>query len=297
MFILRAESSASPDLASGWMSAEVTTAATNVLTFTYEFDSAGVNDVPGESWLSVYVDRDGDATFTDADLIYNKDELVASRVATPDNPDGTTVYPYTVSIPLDVDLAPGLRRVAFRIDAQERIDDLHSGTQSELRVSTVVFGTGPTSPPAGVPVPIRTMHIRPAKIFRFTARGTIPLPDPAFDDPRQVGASLRFGGATGGQTYELPPSCWRGLGPDRNGARGFKCRDAACERVVVKADVIRATCKLDTGDFGPLPEAGPVDVELSIGTTRYCGECGGTPKGKPSTQFKRTDCPVPVVCP
>jgi hypothetical protein len=47
-----------------------------------------------------------------------------------------------------------------------------------------------------------------------------------------------------------------------------------------------------------LPEAGPVDVELTVnGAGAYCGQCGGTAAGKAAKVFKRKRCPAPPACP
>lgn len=62
--------------------------------------------------------------------------------------------------------------------------------------------------------------------------------------------------------------------------------------------VITGVCRGATGTF-TLPEAGPVDIVLTVGTgtTRYCGRCGGTAQGDPATVFKHKGCGTPAACP
>src|SRR5262249_20120794 len=101
---------------------------------------------------------------------------------------------------------------------------------------------------------------------------------------------------TGGQTYALPPAGWRNQGSGPNGFKGFAFKGTLCTRVKIKQRVIRATCKPDTGDFGPLPEPGPVSIVLAIGkgNARYCGSFGGSPTGNRGKEFKRRDCEAPT---
>jgi len=145
------------------------------------------------------------------------------------------------------------------------------------------------------PIPAKVAIVKPAKLFKFLARGTFTLPNPGADNPMTEGGSLSFIGSTGERTYDLPTSCWRGLGGD--GSKGFKCKDATC-KVAVKEKVIKVVCKPDTGDFGPLPDGGPVDVTLSIGNgpTKYCARCGGAARGNEARIFKRKSCAMPAVC-
>jgi hypothetical protein len=117
------------------------------------------------------------------------------------------------------------------------------------------------------------------------------------DDPTTGGGSLAIIGSTGSRTYDLPPACWKAVG-----AKGFTCKGEACRVSILakkKARVIKAMCKGDTGDFGPLPEPEALSVVLTIGagTTRYCGSCGGSPKGNASRVLKRIRCAAPAACP
>lgn len=148
------------------------------------------------------------------------------------------------------------------------------------------------------PIPVKVAMIKPPQSFKFVAKGDFPLPDPAVDNPTVAGGSLSFSAASGGgQIYDLPPACWRGLGPGGDGSKGFRCDDTNC-KVIVTARAIKGSCKADTGTFA-LPEPGPVAIHLSIGpgSTRYCAQCGETPKGNPDKIFKHVACPAPAVCP
>jgi hypothetical protein len=147
-------------------------------------------------------------------------------------------------------------------------------------------------------IPAKVAVIKPGKLFKFVSTGTFTLPDPGTDNPTSEGGSLCFQGTTGGKTYTLDAACWKGLGPGGDGSKGFKCKDATCKAVIVKENVIKGVCKPDTGDFGPLPEPGPVVILLAVGsgTTNYCAECGGTPKGNDAKIFKRKECAAPGAC-
>jgi hypothetical protein len=175
-----------------------------------------------------------------------------------------------------------------------------STTSSTQTSSTTTTSSSTTSTLAGgLLIPVRVALVRPGSLFKFVAKGTFTLPDRATDHPAAEGGSLSFSGTTGGQSYALDAGGWRGLGPGGDGTRGFRFRGDPCRLVLVKPKGIKAVCRTDTGDFGPLPEAGPVDIVLAIGsgTTRYCGRCGGTAVGSPETLFKRKLCDPPPECP
>jgi hypothetical protein len=133
---------------------------------------------------------------------------------------------------------------------------------------------------------VKVMIVKPGQLFKFVAKGTFPLPDPSTDDPTTGGGSLEFAGGTGGQTYALAANGWQAL------SAGFKFRGDPCKVVIVKEHVIKGVCQPDTGDFGPLPEAGAVTLSLSLGSgaTPYCASCGGAARGNPDRIFKRKDC-------
>jgi hypothetical protein len=152
------------------------------------------------------------------------------------------------------------------------------------------------APPGPIPVKIAT--IRPGKLFKFMATGEFRLPDPVLDNPAMAGGTLSFSGQfEEGGSYTLPPDCWRGLGPGGDGSKGFRCKDKIC-RVMVTEKLIKAVCKGDTGNFS-LPDPGPVAIRLGVGmgTTHYCAQCGGTPRGNANRIFKQMNCAAPVACP
>ena len=162
--------------------------------------------------------------------------------------------------------------------------------------SSDIFALRFAAPPG--PIPVKVAIIKPDKLFKFVAKGTFTRPNPMVDNPTAEGGSLSFAGMLGGgQTYPLPPDCWKGLGPGGDGSKGFKCKGTTC-KVTVKEKIIKGVCRLDTGT-AVLPELGPVSIVLTVGTgtTRYCGLCGGTPKGDPNKVFKQTTCPAPLACP
>ena len=122
------------------------------------------------------------------------------------------------------------------------------------------------------------------------------MPDRATDDPRTEGGTLVFVGTTGGATYALGASGWRGLGPGKDGSKGFRFEGFPCRAIVVKANALKGVCRNDTGTIG-LPEPGPLSVLLTIGDgPRYCGSCGGVVKGKETVLFKRKSCAAPASC-
>ena len=147
------------------------------------------------------------------------------------------------------------------------------------------------------PIPVKIAVVKPGKLFKFVAKGDFVLPDQTFDFPTNGGAELILTGLSGGgRSYVLPPDCWKGLGPGGDGSKGFKCKGVPC-KVTGKQKVIKGVCRDDTGDI-TVPQSGiGIQLILGTGTTRYCGLCGGTPKGNPDTVFKHKDCAAPLLCP
>jgi hypothetical protein len=113
-------------------------------------------------------------------------------------------------------------------------------------------------------------------------------------DPRvRVEIIDAFGNRTDAAADNLPAEAWKALGAD--GSTGFKFTGAVCN-VVLKATTLKARCS-KTGTLA-VPESGPLQAVLSIGTaTRYCGACGGRPKGQAARVFKRKACAAPAACP
>ncbi len=156
------------------------------------------------------------------------------------------------------------------------------------------FGIGVAADARAIPASL--FQFKPGKMLKLVANGAFTLPSPATDDPSKDGGSLTVTGTTGAFTQALPAAGWTKLGPNKDGSKGFRFAGAGCPLVVVRANVIKAICKPNTGTL-KLPEEGPVQVVLRVGggTARYCAACGGTPKGNPSLVFKRKTC-APVAC-
>jgi hypothetical protein len=147
-------------------------------------------------------------------------------------------------------------------------------------------------------IPVKVMGSKPGKFFRFVSKGSFFLPDALTSNPTTEGGSLSFSGTTGGATYSLPSAGWKGLGPGGDGSQGFKFKGDICKSIIIRQRVIKGVCRPDTGDFGPLPEPGPLNVRLEVGDQDvYCAQCGGTSKGNPSKIFRRKDCTAPISCP
>jgi hypothetical protein len=169
-----------------------------------------------------------------------------------------------------------------------------STTSSSVTTTSSTSTTSTTSTTIEHLFPVRILSVKPGTRFKFVARGTFALPQAA-DAPTVDGALLRFLGTTTANAYNLQPGGWRGIGPGGDGSRGFKFRGTLCS-VLLRPTVLKAVCRDDTGDF-VVPYAGDVDLTLSIGgTTRYCGQCGGTSSGNPDVIYKRLDCAAPASC-
>jgi hypothetical protein len=168
------------------------------------------------------------------------------------------------------------------------------------RISASGAGTAVASDPfnvtAALPIPLKVVQVRPGRRVQLVAKGPFALPDRASADPRVAGGSLEVSGTTGSVTYALPAAGWIGLGPNGDGSAGFQFSGGPCASVIVTARAIKAVCRDETGTLA-LPEPGPVDVVLGLGTSAvYCGQCGVTPRAAAEV-FKRTDCAAPAACP
>jgi hypothetical protein len=223
------------------------------------------------------------------DLTLTIDDPLLGSVTVPALTNGESVLLQDSPV-VPANLPPG----TYYLGAMVRPAAVDGFGPNDTIISAIPLGTGT---PTSNPIPGKATLIKPAKLFKFVAKGTFPLPNPLTDNPTTEGGTLSFVGTTGGQTYGLPAACWKGLGPGGDGSKGFKCKDAICRSVVVKEKVIKGTCKPDTGTFR-LPESGDVDIVLTIGTgMRYCARCGGTVAGNPDDVFKRQDCAAPAACP
>jgi hypothetical protein len=159
--------------------------------------------------------------------------------------------------------------------------------------STTVAGGGGTTTttlPPTLPVALRSLIVRPDALLKVAVPGPLGLADPT-----TTGATLAFAGTTGGASYDLPAGCWQSV-RKRGVTKAYRCKQTPCKVALVAKKGLRAICRGTTGDFGPLPENGPVSVTFEAGGTTYCGSCGGTAKGKATKLFKRTGCTAPPAC-
>ena len=159
--------------------------------------------------------------------------------------------------------------------------------------STTVPGGGATTTttlPPTLPVALRSLIVKPDALIKLAVPGPLGLADPT-----TTGATLALAGATGAASYELPAGCWQAV-RKRGVTKAYRCKQTPCKVALVAKKGLKATCRGTTGDFGPLPENGPVSVTFEAGGTTYCGSCGGTAKGKATKLFKRTGCTAPPAC-
>jgi hypothetical protein len=266
----------------------------------YDANDDGTLELPpGDTIVDAVGWTDGDAS----DLVYGGVSLVGGGSP----PDAATRFagddtPLTASAWYHGDLAGNASTTSYDADAVSADfpagGRLTPGAPNEpppVATTTTLATTTTTLPP--LPVALRVAVVKPSRLFRFAARGIFPIPDPAIDDPRSEGGTLAFVGTTGGATYTLASSGWRGLGPKKDGSKGFRFAGYPCRSVVVKRTTVKGLCRRDTGTIG-LPEPGPLGIVLRIGdATRYCGACGGVARGNTSVVFKRTACAAPASCP
>ena len=198
---------------------------------------------------------------------------------------------------------PGAPSVAAHVALQTDgnivvVGTIVSGGQADIAVVRLQGATVTTPPPSDHTIPVKLAAVKPLKFVKLVAKGTFTLPDRTVDDPTQEGGALTVAGTLGSVTYPLAANAWRALGKHADGSKGYRFEGSPCQSVVLKPKVIKAVCKGDTGTF-VVPEPGPVDVVLTIGsrTTRYCGQCGGTAKGNAGAIFKRATCAAPAGCP
>ena len=159
--------------------------------------------------------------------------------------------------------------------------------------STTVPGGGATTTttlPPTLPVALRSLIVKPDALIKLAVPGPLGLADPT-----TTGATLALAGTTGAASYELPAGCWQAV-RKRGVTKAYRCKQTPCKVALVAKKGLKATCRGTTGDFGPLPENGPVSVTFEAGGTTYCGSCGGTAKGKATKLFKRTGCTAPPAC-
>jgi len=137
----------------------------------------------------------------------------------------------------------------------------------------------------------RFITIRPGKAngvggrLRFKCQGTPDLPDEPGNDPQLEGGKLRvfdLGGNGGDDTYDLPAGNWTRIPQNTmSPLRGFRYRadvtpTLPCKSVIVRDNVVRATCKDQAMTLTP-PFSGDAAIVLTVGTDskRYCARLGG----------------------
>jgi hypothetical protein len=142
------------------------------------------------------------------------------------------------------------------------------------------------------PISLNLASVTPGRTIRLVGTSPVALPT---ENPTVLGGSLTVSGAAASVTHQLPAEGWIGLGPNKDGSKGFKFVGGVCQ-VKLKPKLVRVVCN-KTGDLA-LPEPGPLRALLRIGIgTRYCAECGGKARGNPAKSFKRNACPAPATCP
>lgn len=160
-------------------------------------------------------------------------------------------------------------------------------------IATPVPTATPT--PNGVVIGIKQLEVKPKVHVKLSAQGSFDL----VADPTKLGASLTIKGSSNNTIrYKLRARDWKGLGKPK-GSKGFSFHNLQCDSIKITPQVIQANCSL-SGKGLVLPEAGPVQAILSIGsagTTRYCGACGGTSVGNGKKVFKQINCSIPTACP
>ena len=223
------------------------------------------------------------------------------QLAIGENPGGASLLGVTVANTVD-GVATWEAGDGFRLSAGGDGYTLEATHDGEPFLSSDLVLSDPfaVAPSFAAGIASKLMSVKPGGTFKLTAVGPIALPNrnrPS-DDPTQNGGTLTLRGSTWSVVLPLPKQGWLGLGPAGDGSEGFRFKGVVCSSVSIKADGVKATCKIEVGTF-PLPEPGPVTatLEVGIGRARYCAACGGTVSGKPAKAFTRKDCQAPPTCP
>lgn len=122
----------------------------------------------------------------------------------------------------------------------------------------------------------------------------------SLDDPTQYGGALRVRGAAGtfDANYVLEPIGWRLL-KRRNPGKGWKYTHGNA----VKLAIVQTGRQVRIVGRGPslsqtlATSPDPVDVVLSLGSTRYCFQFGGAVKFAAGKSYLATNAPAPAACP
>ena len=122
------------------------------------------------------------------------------------------------------------------------------------------------------------------------------------DDPTLSGGRLRLRSAQFDDTYDLPASGWKRIGPP-GGGQGWTYRDHALlsgpiESAEIRPGRIRVSGKGAQLDDVLAVNPDPVTVVLQLGHTgeRECVSLGGTTAFRPQKYFRARDAPPPASC-
>jgi glucose/arabinose dehydrogenase len=122
------------------------------------------------------------------------------------------------------------------------------------------------------------------------------------DDPTVAGGSLRVSGAGFDDTYALPAGNWSYIGAPGDG-KGFRYKDrfladGPVKKAIVKAGkLVKASGKGAGLGHALGSDPNPVEVELTIGTRRFCASFGGTTTFTADKRFRAKTAPRPAGCP
>ena len=150
--------------------------------------------------------------------------------------------------------------------------------------------------------------IKSGKLVRIVASPTVGNIEMANtgDDPSASGASLKVWdslGSGGSDTYTLPAAGWRRLPKNESKPlKGFRYEGAGtpddpCTAVVLKGDVVKATCRGSGVTLTP-PFAGSVKVALTLGDDEhtFCCDFGGHEVKNQARILKRKISQAPDQC-
>jgi len=182
-----------------------------------------------------------------------------------------------------------------------------SSSSSTSPVPTTTSSTLPfvDQPLAGDKLILRDDARRPAKrqamVLSKDGELTLDLPGSA-GDPTIDGAWLTLTGTPGVVlAQELPAAGWKLVGKPTS-PKGYRYDDAKgvfgpVTSVLVKArKLVKIIAKGDGLALSLAEDPRPVDVELELGTRRYCLAFGGTGKLTPGTKLLAKGSPPPATC-
>jgi uncharacterized delta-60 repeat protein len=268
---------------------------------TFAEDGARLLDLGGDDYAADVVLQPNGKIVLAGD--FNNDDFAFLRL----NPDGSIDLPFDgvgvalIDLVLDADCYGAALQPDGKIVAAGRVrfpgeDDF---AIARIEGDPLVTTTTTLPPPTFTdhPIPLDLAVVKPGKLVKLVAKGSLTLPDPAVDSPTSEGGALSLVGTTGSVTYALGAGSWTALGRRHDGTKGYRFAGAGCATVLLKRSVVKAVCRGSTGTLS-IPEPGPLTAVLTIGgTTRYCGTCAGTAQGNAARVFKRRACTAPAGCP